>query len=228
MSAPIKFETRITNPMIKPAAQSIRLHRLTKVKSLVLAALLVGALFTLPSTPLKAAQASGQVQSERLGNTFSILLSGKYRPVVQAPNLGLSKVDLNDGSYSITKIYRVSGLPVEDRDDHDDASLDDRKGDRNLEKKAAIGNFYVQFNGNLAAYDLPGGALAMVFTNMDTKAVPDGQGGTYMVGTYDLNIVEATGRYHAFLGGHNKMVDILHQLPDGSFIEHCICIITRA
>ena len=29
-----------------------------------------------------------------------------YQPVVNGPNLGLSMVDLNDGSYSTTKIYR--------------------------------------------------------------------------------------------------------------------------
>jgi hypothetical protein len=28
-----------------------------------------------------------------------------------------------------------------------------------------------------------------------------------------------------FVGGHNKMVAILHQLADGSFVEPCICII---
>jgi hypothetical protein len=72
---------------------------------------------------------------------------------------------------------------------------------------------------NLAAYDLPGGALAMLFTKMDTKVVPDGQGGAYIVGTFDLNILEATGKYQSFLGGHNKMVDILHQLADGTFVR---------
>jgi hypothetical protein len=205
--------------MIKLATQSIRRLRLTKFRSVIFAFLLVGALITLPAAPVQAAQASGQDQSGQLGNTFSILLSGKYKPVVDGPNLGLSKVHLSDGSYSTTKIYRVSGLPEEDKDDHGDANSDNRPGDRDHERNAPIGRFYVQFNGNLAAYDLPGGALAMLFTKMDTKIVPDGQGGAYIVGTFDLNILEATGKYHSFLGGHNKMVDILHQLADGTFVR---------
>jgi hypothetical protein len=205
--------------MIKLATQSIRRLRLTKFRSVIFAFLLVGALITLPATPVHAAQVSRQDQDGQLGNTFSILLSGKYRQVVHGPNLGLSKVQLSDGSYSTTKIYRVSGLPEEDKDDHGDANSDNRQGDRDHERNAPIGRFYVQFNGNLAAYDLPGGALAMLFAKMDTKVVPDGQGGAYIVGTFDLNILEATGKYHSFLGGHNKMVDILHQLADGTFVR---------
>ena len=42
-----------------------------------------------------------------------------------------------------------------------------------------------------------------------------------------LDITEATGIYKSFVGGHNKMVDILHQLADGTFVEHCFCIISR-
>jgi hypothetical protein len=80
----------------------------------------------------------------------------------------------------------------------------------------------------LAAYDLPGGALTMLFVDQSNfKPVPDGQGGTYFVGSIELDILEATGKYESFVGGHNTMVDILHQLPDGSFFEHCFCIISR-
>ena len=138
--------------------------------------------------------------------------------MVHGPNLGLLQVDLSDGSFSTTKIFRVSGLPKEDGDgDHD----------RDRGKDKPIGKFYVQFAGMLAAYDLPGGALTMAFTGSDAKEVPDGQGGTYLIGTFDLDILEATGRYKSFAGGHNKMVNILHHLADGSFVEHCICIISR-
>jgi hypothetical protein len=180
----------------------------------ILASLLIAMLFTMLSAPLKA----GASDRKRIPDTFSILLSGKYRPVIHGPNLGLLQVDLSDGSFSKTKIFRVSGLPKEDNDgDHD--------RDRNKDKP--IGNFYVQFAGMLAAYDLPGGAITMAFTGSDAKEVPDGQGGTYLIGTFDLDILEATGRYHSFVGGHNKMVDILHHLADGSFVEHCICIISR-
>ena len=157
--------------------------------------------------------------------TFVILLSGPYHPVVHGPNLGLSLVNLSDGSYSITKIFPVSGLPEEDRG-HANRGIG--QGDSDGETETAIGNFYVQFAGALAAYDLPGGALAMVFKENNLKAVPDGQGRTYFVGDLKLDILEATGIYKSFVGGHNHMVDILHQLADGTFVEHCFCIISRA
>jgi len=67
----------------------------------------------------------------------------------------------------------------------------------------------------------------MVFTTNNVQRVPDAQGGTFIVGTFDLNITEATGIYQSFLGGHNKMVDVLHRLADGTFVEHCYCIISR-
>ena len=76
---------------------------------------------------------------------FVVLLKGLYQPVVHGPNLGLSAVDLSDGSYSTTKIYPVSGTP----------------GNTNPNK--AIGDFYVQFDGDLCAYHIPGGSFAMRF-----------------------------------------------------------------
>jgi len=82
------------------------------------------------------------------------------------------------------------------------ASVDCQKtiarGDRDRDAKKAIGTFYVQFAGSLVAYDLPGGAISMTFTNIDLKPVPDGQGGTYLIGTADLDITEATGVYESF------------------------------
>ena len=106
-------------------------------------------------------------------DSFVLLLKGLYQPVVNAPNLGLSMVDLNDGSYSTTKIYRVSGIP----------------GNKNENK--AVGNFYVQFDGDLCAYHVPGGSFAMRFTGSDVSVCsrrgrwavlgrnlrPDGTGG---------------------------------------------------
>lgn len=201
--------------MMKLFNQSIGRLRLTKTKSLILASLLVGALVALLSTPVQAAGSSRQDRSGEPADTFSILLSGPYKPVVQGPNLGLFTVDLTDGSFSTTKIFAVSGLP--------DAVI----GHGNGATKKPIGNFYVQFAGSLAAYDLPGGALTMQFTEINLKPVPDGQGGAYLIGTAELDITEATGIYQSFAGGHNTMVDILHQLADGSFVEHCICIISR-
>jgi hypothetical protein len=207
----MNYESR-TDSMIKLFHQSIGRPRLTKTKSLILASLLVGALVTLLPAPVQAAGPSLQP-----ANTFSILLSGPYKQVAKGhgPNLGLTTVDLGDGSFSTTKIFRVSGLPEKN------------SGDSKTETKKAIGNFYVQFAGSLVAYDLPGGAISMVFTGSNAQNVPDGFGGTYIVGTFDLDITEATGVYQSFVGGHNKMVDILHQLADGSFVEHCICIISK-
>ena len=85
----------------------------------------------------------------------------------------------------------------------------------------------MQFGGKNVAYDLPGGALAMVFTANHLVSAPDGQGGTYRVGTVDLDITDATGIFQSFVGGHNNMVDILHHLADGTFFEHCFCVISH-
>ena len=169
---------------------------------------------TLLSAPVQAAQHD---RGGQLGDSFSILLSGPYiGPLEHGPKLGLTQVDLSDGTFSTTKIFAVSGLPEE------------IIGHGNGATKKPIGNFYVQFAGSLAAYDLPGGALTTVFVDQSNfRPVPDGQGGTYFVGSIELDILEATGKYESFVGGHNTMVDILHQLPDGSFFEHCFCIISR-
>ena len=70
-------------------------------------------------------------------DSFVLLLKGLYQPVVDGPNLGLSAVDLNDGSYSTTKIYPVNGIP----------------GNKN--QNEAVRNFYVQFAGELCAYHVP-------------------------------------------------------------------------
>jgi hypothetical protein len=153
---------------------------------------------------------------------FILLLQGIYQPVLvgKGPkdNLGLTTVNLSDGTYSKTQIYAIFGV---------DGANDQKK---------AIGTFYVQFNGSLCAYDLPGGAVAMQFLPAPAGApagfngfvpFPDGQGGTYLEGTFELVILEATGIYRAFKGGHNHMVDRLHQLATGQFDEFCFCNISQ-
>ena len=65
-----------------------------------------GALVTLLARP-ELAWAQGSEQA-----TLVVLLRGLYQPVVDGPDLGLSGVDLNDGSYSTTKIYPVSGFRI--------------------------------------------------------------------------------------------------------------------
>ena len=165
----------------------------------------LGGLLLLPGQLLAAAVPS---------NSFVVLLKGRYQPVVRGPNLGLSSVNLSDGSYSTVPIYPVSGAP----------------GNTNPDK--AVGNFYVQFAGNLCAYHVPGGSFAMRFTGQDAHFEPDGEGGRFLVGTFDLDVIEGTGIYRRFVGGHNLMVDRLHFLPpgdgSGGFEEFCYCNVSRS
>lgn len=153
--------------------------------------LIGGALVALLSSPGRV-----MAQEKAVANdSFVVLLKGVYEPVVDGPNLGLSEVNLSDGSYSITKIYPVNGIPG------------------NTNPNQAVGDFYVQFSGDLCAYHVPGGSFAMRFTGGGfTEFEPDGLGGTYLIGTFELTILEATGIYQSFAGGHNHMVDKLHQL----------------
>lgn len=171
--------------------------------------LIGGALVALFSFPGRVMAQGATV----VDDSFVLLLKGLYQPVVNAPNLGLSMVDLNDGSYSTTKIYAVSGTP----------------GNKNENK--AVGTFYVQFDGDLCAYHVPGGSFAMRFTGSDVIFVPDGFGGRYLEGTFDLTVLEATGIYRPFVGGHNHMVDKLHFLApgdgSGGVDEYCFCFIRR-
>jgi hypothetical protein len=147
---------------------------------------------------------------------FILLLKGVYQPVPTGSgqhNFGLTTVDLDDGSYMKTLIYPIFGI----------------RGSTHQDK--SIGTFYV--GKGLCAYDLPGGAIAMQFIPGKGKTfpvpVPDGMGGQYLEGSIPLTILEATGIYGAFAGGHNNMVDKLHQLVAGKPLagldELCFCII---
>jgi hypothetical protein len=147
-------------------------------------------------------------------SSFVILLKGRYQPVVRGPNLGLSSVNLDDGSYSTVPIYPVRGIPG------------------NTNPNRAIGTFYVQFAGNLCAYHVPGGSFAMRFSDESNVAFEDdGVGGQFLVGTFELTVIEGTGIYRPFVGGHNHMVDRLHFLApgdgSGGFEEYCFCYISR-
>lgn len=171
--------------------------------------LIGGALVALLSTPLLSAPRRVMAQGAAVQDSFVLLLKGVYEPVVHAPDLGLS-LNLKDGSYSKTLIYPVSGIP----------------GNSNPNK--TVGGFYVQFNGDLCAYHIPGGSFAMRFTGSDVTLNPDGLGGNFLDGTFELTIEEGTGIYRSFVGGHNHMVDHLHLLADGSADEYCFCFISRA
>jgi hypothetical protein len=158
------------------------------------------------SPPLSLARAA--VPSD----PFVIVLKGLYQPVVHGPDLGLSTIDLNDGSYSTVPIYPVLGTPG------------------NTDTHKAFGTFYVQFNGDLCAYHIAGGSFAMRFIGGDAGItyIPDGSGGTWLIGTWELTILEATGIYRPFVGGHNQMVDELHILASGAADEvACFCHISR-
>jgi hypothetical protein len=182
--------------------------------------LIGGTLAVLLSSSLRVM--AKEKESDVPNDPFIVLLKGLYQPVPagQGPddNLGLSQVNLSDGSYSRTLIYPIFGISEKTHQDK------------------PIGKFYAQFGGTLCAYDLPGGALAMSFNSPPECAppgfngfvpFPDGMGGSFLEGTFELMILEATGVYRAFQGGHNHMVDRLHQLANGSFDEFCFCNISQ-
>jgi hypothetical protein len=152
-------------------------------------------------------------EKEKVDNSFILLLKGLYHPVVDGPDLGLSTVNINDGSYSTTKIYPVNGIA----------------GSENV--NVAVGDFFGQFAGDLCAYQVPGGTFSMRFTGQNTILVPDGSGGNFLQGTFELTILEATGIFRHFAGGHNHMLDNLHFLTpgdgSGGADEYCVCFITR-
>jgi hypothetical protein len=183
--------------------------------------LIGGALAALLASPVRL---MAEENDGRPNSPFILLLKGLYQPVPvgdgPANNFGLSAVNLSDGSYSRTLIYPVFGIP-ESRD-----------------QDKFIGNFYVQITGNLCAYDLPDGAIAMQFASSPVLqdigfntlvSFPDGKVGFFLEGTFELMILEATGIYRAFQGGHNHMVDRLHQLDAAGtkFDEFCFCNISQ-
>jgi hypothetical protein len=180
-----------------------------------------GSLAALAASPLLVSPRRAMAEEKDApNNPFILLLAGVYQPVVHGPNLGLSRINLNDGSYAVTRIYPVWGIGNEEV---------------NTDQDNAIGNFYVQFAGSgLCAYQLPGGAIAMQFTGGGfTLAIPDRKGGQFLEGTFPLTILQATGVYRDFQGGHNHMVDRLHQLSiSGGFSPHnldefCFCYISQ-
>jgi len=182
-------------------------------------------------TALLASSRPAKADIEGLPNDpFIVLLHGIYQPVPkgQGPvgNLGLTTVNLSDGSFSKTQIYPIYGV---------DGANDQKKAIGTFYPQATLANGNITFNGFKVAYDLPGGAIVMEFLPAPAGAppgfngfvpFPDGSKGFYLEGTFELTILEATGIYRAFQGGHNHMVDRLHQLADGQFDEFCFCNIS--
>jgi hypothetical protein len=205
----------LTGP-IRPGQESVNTQRRMFVG---------GALAAIMATPRLAVADDDKTESPN--DPFILLLHGIYQPVPAGSgpksNLGLTSVNLNDGSYSTTQIYPVFGIGG-------------NNGEDNLPNKP-IGTFYVQFAGNKCAYDLPGGSIAMQFNDPVAGVplslgfngfvpFPDGAGGAYLEGTFELVILEATGVYSKFKGGHNHMVDRLHALANGQANEFCFCNIS--
>ena len=142
-------------------------------------------------------------------NPFVILLQGTFEPVVHGPDLGLSQVDLNDGTYLKVPIYGVSGIP-------------------GTKKDKAVGTLYGSMADGLFAYHLSGGSFSAKLLSSDTVVVPDGEGGIYIKGTYELDLLEATGIYRPFAGGHIHMVDTLYITAAGVFEEiGCYCHVSH-
>jgi hypothetical protein len=89
---------------------------------------------------------------------FIVLLHGIYHPVPirQGPagNLGLTTVNLSDGSFSKTRIYPIYGV---------DGANDRKKAIGTFYPQVTFANGKITFNGLNCAYDLPGGAIVMQF-----------------------------------------------------------------
>ena len=176
----------------------------------VIGGVLAGATGLLALPQVASAESNNKSKSE-IEDAFAVLLKGIYQPAAQAPDLGLSGIDLNDGSYWTVPMFPANGI----------AGSEDAL--------TAVGNFYVQFAADLCAYDLPGGALSMQFiAGADhTTTFDDGAGGSFQQGTAELTVLDATGIFRRFKGGHNHMLDNLHFLASGDVDEYCVCFISR-
>jgi hypothetical protein len=154
-------------------------------------------------------RAGDKIKSVPPSNPFVILLEGTYGPAGVVRDLGLVLPDLNNGIYVTVPIYNLdSGVPGP--------------------TDKPVGSFYaLGGEDDLVAYDLGKGALTARFVGDDTVVTPDGSGGIFITGTYELDILEATGIYQSFAGGHIHMVDVLQVTATGLFVEHCFCIIRR-
>ncbi|PYJ85634.1 MAG: hypothetical protein DME22_08395 [Verrucomicrobia bacterium] len=176
------------------------------IKNLKFAALAALAVTLLFLTSITQAKDHGKAVPP--SNRFVVLLEGTYEPAGVVPDLGLVLPHLNNGRYQKVPIYHIdSGVP---------GPTDE-----------VVGTFYVLGGEGMCAYDLGKGALTAKFGPSDGVVIPDGEGGTYFIGTVELDILEATGIYRSFLGGHIHMVDVLHRTAAGPIIEHCFCYISK-
>jgi hypothetical protein len=211
--------------------------------------LLGGAMAALAASPLVAQSQGLQAEGANTppGDPFIILLTGLYTPVLAGNgpvgNLGLTTVNLQDGSWAKTWAYPVFGVPSSAEATDIRARLTEKIVPISMIKSTpgngpAIGATYVSLKTFQCVYELPGGAMVQQFapTAAFQSIVPDGVGGQYNEGTFALPITEANGIYAAFNGGHNHMVDKLHQLvagtpfagfPTAGYDEYCFCVISK-
>jgi len=160
------------------------------------------------STPLT--QGADKQKAVPPSNEFVVLLEGTFRPAGVVRDLGLMMPNLNNGRYLTVPMYHVeSGVP---------GPTDE-----------PVGDFYVLGGEMLFVYDLIKGAMTamMIEGTSVTQTTSDGAGGIIISGTYELDILEATGIYQSFVGGHIHMVDVLQITSTGLLVEHCFCFISR-
>ena len=178
------------------------------IKHVTFAALAATLLF---QTSISRADDKGQAVPP--SNPFVVLLEGTFELAGVVPDFGLDLPDLNNGIYQTVPIYNIdSGVP---------GPTDE-----------ACGTFYALGGEMLFAYDLgKGGLTAMMIDGTSVvERIPDAVGnGFTLAGTYELDILEATGIYRSFAGGHIHMVDVLHIAPGVPIVrvEHCFCYISR-
>ena len=176
------------------------------IKNLTFAAMAVTLLFQ-PSIT----RADDHGKAVPPSNRFVVLLEGTFEPAGVVPDLGLELPNLNNGIYQKVPIYHIdSGVP---------GPADE-----------VVGTFYALGGEMLFCYDLGKGALTamMIDGTSVVERIPDAVGNGFSLnGTYELDILEATGIYKSFGGGHIHMVDVLHRTAAGIFIEHCFCYISR-
>ena len=165
--------------------------------------------------PTSITRADGKGKAVPPSNRLVVLLEGTFAlaNVEDVPDLGLELPDLKNGRYQTVPIYHIdSGVP---------GPTDE-----------AVGTFYALGGEMLFAYDLGKGALTamMIDGTSVVENIPDAVGnGFSLVGSYELDILEATGIYRSFAGGHIHMVDVLHITPGNPIVrvEHCFCFISK-
>jgi len=181
----------------------VKLPSVSRCFSVVLAAAVLAALLLPP------AHVSAQ-EGPPPGDDFVLLLAGVYEPALHGPDLGLSQVDLNDGSFVKTRIYRVGGLP----------GADDQ----------AVGTYYDNF-ADRDAYQLPGGAISALYLEFVIDEIVPTPDGDLEIGHAELVITEATGIYKSWVGGtiHMEFETLVYADEFGSLVfdEHCLCFISR-